>query len=322
VSAHTLAQAGIELGPIVLGGNVFGWTVETTRAFAILDAFLDAGGVAIDTADVYSMWVPGNQGGESETMLGHWLAQGGRRARVVLATKVGWSWSAGRGLSRQRIVEAIEASLRRLQTDYVDLYQSHVDDSSVPFEETLDAYQQLIAQGKVRAIGASNITGDRLQAALDTSRRHQLPLYQSVQPHYNLYERAAYEDTLEPVCARHGLAVLPYYALASGFLTGKYRSAADLVDRPRASDLAPYLTPRGLAIVQALDEVAQAYGVPPAAVALAWLMARPTVTAPIASVTSVAQLGDLMQAVGLALDAEALAKLDQASAYGLVTQEA
>src|SRR5271154_6727869 len=309
-----LGNSSIEVRPLVFGGNVFGWTIDEQASFKVLDAFVDAGFDFIDTADIYSTWVPGHTGGESEAILGNWMKQRGNRAKVILATKVGLEMGPGkRGLSRKYILQAAEDSLRRLQTDYIDLYQSHTDDLETPLEETLGAYATLIQQGKVRAIGASNYKADRLEAALEVSRKNGLPAYQSLQPLYNLAERAGYEEALEGVCLKHGLGVIPYYSLASGFLTGKYRSAADVEGRPRGGGVKKYFDPRGLRILRALDEVAKDASSTPASVALAWLAARPGITAPIASATSVEQLRDLVKGADLKLGPAAIEKLNQAS---------
>jgi aryl-alcohol dehydrogenase-like predicted oxidoreductase len=299
----------------MLGGNVFGWTIDAARSFVILDAFVDAGFTLIDTADVYSRWVPGNPGGESETILGQWFSRSGKRGRVVLATKVGWETSSGqKGLSRKRIVQAVDESLQRLQTDYIDLYQSHVDDPECPIEETLEAYATLITQGKVRAIGASNFSSERLVASIEVSNRRGYPSYQSLQPLYNLYDRRDYEESLAAICTKYGLAVFPYFSLASGFLTGKYRSDADVARSARAGMLVKYLNERGLRILGALDKVAMECDTRPAVVALAWLLTRPGVIAPIASATSLEQLQDLIQAVDLKLSRPAIETLNTASA--------
>ena len=313
--AHTrkLGHSGLEVSPLMLGGNVFGWTIDQPSSFKILDAFVDAGLNFIDTADIYSTWVPGHTGGESETIIGNWLKQSGKRSKIVLATKVGMQMPAGKGLKKDYILHAAEDSLRRLQTDTIDLYQSHEDDPSTPLEETLDAYAQLIKQGKIRAIGASNYSADRLAEALKVSKRHGLPSYQSLQPKYNLYERAEYESTLEPLILKEGLGVVPYYGLASGFLTGKYRSEADLGKSPRGAGVKKYLDDRGFRILAALDEVAKTHHSTPGKVALAWLIARPSITAPIASATSLEQLHDLVDATNLDLDKASIETLNQAS---------
>jgi aryl-alcohol dehydrogenase-like predicted oxidoreductase len=310
-----LGKSGLEVSPLMLGGNVFGWTADEAMSFKLLDAFVAAGGNCIDTADAYSRWVPGHQGGESETVIGKWMKQRGNRGKVVVATKVGWEMSAERkGLRKAYIVRAVEDSLQRLQTDYIDLYQSHKDDPDTPVEETLAAYADLVGKGKVRVVGASNFGAERLTESLQASRAHGWPAYQSLQPHYNLCERADYEQKLEPLCLREGLGVIPYFSLAAGFLTGKYRSEADLAKSPRGQGVKKYLDERGMGILAALDGVAKEHGSAPASVALAWLMARPSVTAPIASATTLEQLDTLIAATRLKLDPAAIAKLEQASA--------
>ncbi len=310
-----LGRSGIRTPPLVFGGNVFGWTADEAASFRLLDALLAAGLNAIDTADVYSAWVPGHRGGESETVIGNWLRRRGGRDKVVIATKVGMEMGSGdKGLSRTWIMRAVEDSLKRLQTDYIDLYQAHRDDEGVPFDETLQAFADLIRQGKVRAIGASNYTAPRLREALRTSERLGLPRYETLQPQYNLVERAAFEGELETVCQAEGLGVISYFALASGFLSGKYRSEADLAKSPRGGSVKKYLDDRGHRVLQALDEVAARYAATPAQVAIAWLIARPSVTAPIASATSLEQLQDLVAAAQLQLDRPAIERLDQASA--------
>jgi aryl-alcohol dehydrogenase-like predicted oxidoreductase len=310
-----LGHSGLEVSPLMLGGNVFGWTIDQPTSFQILDAFVDAGLNFIDTADIYSTWVPGHTGGESETSIGSWLKQSGKRSKIVLATKVGMLMGSGKkGLKKDYILEEVEDSLRRLQTDYIDLYQSHEDDASTPLEETMGAYAQLIKEGKVRAIGASNYSVERLAEALEVSRAHGFPSYQCLQPKYNLCERAGYESALEPLILKEGIGVVPYYALASGFLTGKYRSEADLGKSVRGGGVKKYLDARGFRILAALDEVAAAHGSTPGKVALAWLMARPGITAPIASATSLDQLKDLVDSTHLELDAASIEALNQASA--------
>ncbi|MCL1960341.1 MAG: aldo/keto reductase [Desulfovibrionaceae bacterium] len=313
---RSLGRSGLQVSPLCFGGNVFGWTADEATSFSLLDAWLDAGFNFIDTADVYSAWAPGHVGGESETIIGKWLKQSGKRQRIVLATKVGKPMGEGKkGLSARYIREAVEASLRRLQTDHIDLYQSHDDDTATPLEETLGAFAELIGAGKVRAIGASNHSAERLALALQVARREGLPRYESLQPLYNLCDRAAYEAALEPLCVQHGLGVINYYALAAGFLTGKYRSAADAGKSARgANTTAKYLNPRGLRILAALDDAARRHAATPGQVALAWQMARPSLTAPIASATSLAQLDELARAARLRLDAETIAALDRASA--------
>jgi aryl-alcohol dehydrogenase-like predicted oxidoreductase len=311
-----LGKSAIEVAPLMLGGNVFGWTVDEATAFRILDAFVDAELNFIDTADSYSTWVSGHQGGESETIIGNWFKRSGKRDKIVIATKVGAEIPGqGKGLSRAWIMRQVEGSLKRLQTDHIDLYQSHRDDPSTPIEETLETYEQLIHQGKVRVIGCSNFTGERIRESLAVSRKHNWPRYESLQPLYNLYERAVYETELEPLALQEKLGVIPYYALASGFLTGKYRSLDDLKKSPRGQAVKKYLNDRGFRILQALDQVAERYQSKPAQVALAWLMARPSITAPIASATSVEQLNELAGATKLELDRESIEKLNRASVY-------
>ena len=316
MKTRKLGKSGLEVSPICLGGNVFGWTADEPTSFRILDAFVDAGFNFVDTADVYSRWAPGHKGGESETVLGNWFQRSGNRKKVILATKVGIELAPDKkGLSKAYILREVEDSLARLQTDYIDLYQSHIDDPSVPLEETLGAYQQLMQQGKVRAIGASNYSAARLGESFTVSQQHGLPRYECLQPHYNLYERAPYEKELEPVCEQAGIGVIPYFALASGFLTGKYRSENDLAKGPRGQMVKKYLDERGLRILAALDQVAVKLYSTPGKVALAWLIARPSITAPIASATSVEQLNDLVDAASLQLDADSMTALTQASAY-------
>jgi aryl-alcohol dehydrogenase-like predicted oxidoreductase len=315
VKNRKLGNSGLEVGPLAFGGNVFGWTIDEPTSFRLLDAFVDAGFNLIDTADVYSRWAPGNQGGESETIIGQWLKRSGRRDRVVLATKVGMEMGPEKkGLSRSYILQAVEESLRRLQVDHIDLYQAHKDDRDTPLEETLGAFGELIRQGKVRAIGASNYSADRLAEALRVSRANGLPAYQCLQPHYNLAERAGFERELEPICRETGLGVIPYYSLASGFLTGKYRSEADLASSARGQGVKKYLNDRGDRILAALDEVAARYASTPARVAVAWLLTRPVVTAPIASATSLEQLDDLIAGTRLEMDEAAIGLLNAASA--------
>lgn len=309
-----LGESSLEIAPLVFGGNVFGWTANEPTSFALLDAFVAAGFNCIDTADSYSHWVPDNKGGESETIIGKWLHARGGRDRVVIATKVGMEMGPGmKGLSKEYIARAVEASLKRLQTDYIDLYQSHLDDATVPLGETLEAYARLVEQGKIRVIGASNYKGARLAEAIRISGRHGLPRYQSLQPLYNLCDRADYEKDLEPICVAQRVGVITYYSLASGFLTGKYRSQADLTKSPRGARMGDRLNQRGMRILAALDEVAASHDATPAQVALAWLIARPSVTAPIASATNLVQLTELMQAARLQLDGGAIERLDAAS---------
>ena len=310
-----LGRSGLQVSPLCFGGNVFGWTADEATSFSLLDAWVDAGMNFIDTADVYSRWVPGHSGGESETIIGKWLKQSGQRDRIVLATKVGKDMGdANVGLAKGYIRSAVEASLKRLQTDVIDLYQSHDDDAATPLAETLGAYADLIREGKVRAIGASNFTAARLTEALAVSRTLGLPRYESLQPLYNLVERAAFEDELEAVCVQHGVGVINFYALASGFLSGKYRSEADLGKSPRGQGVKKYLNERGLGVLAALDAVALRCNATPAQVALAWQIARPSITAPIASATTLEQLAGLVAAARLQLDADALRQIDLASA--------
>jgi aryl-alcohol dehydrogenase-like predicted oxidoreductase len=310
-----LGRSDLMVSPLCLGGNVFGWTADEATSFKVLDAYVDAGLNFIDTADVYSTWVPGHKGGESETIIGKWMKARGNRDKLVIATKVGSEMTPDRkGLSKTYIRSAVEASLQRLQTDTIDLYQSHRDDLDTPQQETLEAYDELIRAGKVRAIGASNFTADRLKEALEISTELGLPRYESLQPKYNLSDRAEYEADLEPLCREEEVGVIPYYGLASGFLTGKYRSEADFGKSVRGGRMAAYLDDRGRRILAALDEISARKNATPARIALAWLMARPGITAPIASATSVEQVQDLVQATQVRLDADDVAQLDQASA--------
>ena len=310
-----LGNSGLEVAPIAFGGNVFGWTVDEAMSFKLLDAFVGAGFSLVDTADLYSRWVPGNTGGESETIIGNWFKQSGKRDAVVLATKVGMDMGGEKkGLSRKYILRAVENSLKRLQTDRIDLYQSHTDDPETPLDETLEAYFQLIKQGKVRAIGASNYTEPRLGEALAASETNRLPRYETLQPWYNLFDREEYESGLEALCLKKGLGVITYYSLASGFLSGKYRSEHDLAKSARGGGVKKYLTRRGFRILDALDRVAAAHNSTPATVALAWLIARPSVTAPIVSATNPAQLDELLRAAALVLGNDAVDLLNTASA--------
>ncbi len=310
-----LGRSGLEVSALALGTNVFGWTVDEKTAFMILDAFVDTGGNLIDTADTYSRWVEGNRGGESETVIGKWLRKSGKRSKVVIATKVGSEIRPGKkGLSKSYILRAAEDSLKRLQTNVIDLYQSHRDDPETPLDETLEAYSQLMNQGKVRAIGASNYSAERLADAMKVSEELGLPRYVSLQPRYNLYDRAEYEKSLERVCREYGLGVITYYSLASGFLTGKYWSMQDLSKSIRGQGITIYLNKRGYRILEELSRVADRCHSSPAAVALAWLMTRPSVTAPISSVTSVDQLKELLAGTQLKLDKDSLDLLTQAGA--------
>lgn len=311
---RALGKSGLMTAPLVLGGNVFGWTADEATSFRLLDAAVDAGVTLIDTADVYSAWVPGHQGGESERVIGAWLKARGPalRQRVSITTKVGM-WPARPGLTRANILAACDDSLARLGLEIIDLYQAHKDDEATPLAETLAAFGELIAAGKVRAIGASNYSAARLRAALDTAAASGLPRYETLQPLYNLYDRRAYEDALLPLCVAENVAVIPYYGLASGFLTGKYRSEADFGKSVRGGRVASFLNERGHAILDTLDAVAAAARATPAQVALAWLMQRPGIAAPIASATSLEQLTDLVAAMHLELDAASIAALDAAS---------
>ena len=311
-----LGNSDIKVAPLTFGGNVFGWTIDEKTSFEILDAFVAAGLNLIDTADTYSTWVPGNKGGESETVIGNWLKKRGNRDQVIIATKVGGDMGQGKkDLSKKHIRKAVEDSLRRLQTDYIDLYQSHYDDPDTPVEETLSIYAELVEEGKVRIIGASNFTKERLLESLNVSKQFNYPSYQTLQPLYNLYDREPFEKELEPFCVERSIGVLNYYALASGFLSGKYRSEADLSKSARGGGIKKYLNERGFNILAGLDEVAKRYSSTPASIALAWVLARPSVTAPIASATSISQLDSLVKATELQLDEEAIALLDKASAW-------
>lgn len=311
MSQRPLGRSGLSIAPLVFGGNVFGWTADEATSFRLIDAFVDGGFDAIDTADVYSAWVPGHEGGESEATIGRWLAAGGRRDRIKILTKVA-KWPRRPGLSAANIVAALEDSLRRLNTDYVDLYQSHEDDTATPLDETLEAFDRLVKAGKVRAIGASNFTPDRLEASLKTSADKGLVRYESIQPKFNLYDRDEVEGALADLTAREGVGIIPFYGLAAGFLTGKYRSEADLEGKARGRTVKGYLNDKGLRILAALDQAAEATGGTPAQVALAWIVAHPAITAPIASATSVAQLEELLAGVRLTLTPEVIAALDAA----------
>jgi aryl-alcohol dehydrogenase-like predicted oxidoreductase len=316
---HELGRSGIKIAPLMFGGNVFGWTADENTSFALLDAFVDGGFNAIDTADVYSRWVSGHAGGESETIIGKWVKTSGKsnnlRDKIVIATKVGGDMGEGKTVRKDYILRRTEDCLRRLQVDRIDLLQTHWDDETTPVEETLAAYTKLMADGKVRAIGASNLSPARLQASLAASTARGLPRYESLQPQYNLYDRAGFERDYAPICREAGLGVIPYYGLAAGFLTGKYRSAADAEKNPaRGGRVKGYLNERGLRILETLDEVAARHNATPAQIALAWLIAQPVITAPIVSATSVAQLNEIMQAPRLKLTAENLKVLDMASA--------
>ena len=307
-----LGKSGIEFAPIAFGGNVFGWTADEATSHKLLDAFVDAGFTFVDTADVYSRWVPGHKGGESETIIGNWLNKDPAKRRTVqIATKCGMEMPAvGQGLSRAHIVKSVDASLKRLNTDRIDLFQSHKDDATTPQEETLSTYGELVKAGKLGAIGASNFDSKRLAEAAAISEAKGLPRYESLQPHYNLMERGLFENE----CLKLEIGVIPYYSLASGFLTGKYRSEADVGSAQRGAGVKKYLNPKGAAVLKALDEAAKRTGSNPTQVALAWLMQRKSITAPIVSATSLAQLKDLVASVEVKLDPESLAALDKASA--------
>jgi aryl-alcohol dehydrogenase-like predicted oxidoreductase len=308
-----LGQSDIEVAPFCFGGNVFGWTADEATSFALLDAFVGEGFDFIDTADAYSRWVPGHTGGESEAIIGRWMKARGNRDKVVIATKVGADMGSGRTMAPHYVRKAVEDSLKRLQTDRIDLYQTHWDDEKTPLEEVLSSYADLIKAGKVRAIGASNYSAARLRAALDISAKKGLPRYETLQPQYNLMERKEYEAELGPVCRKEQIGVIPYYSLASGFLTGKYRSKDDAGKSPRGSGATKYLDERGLRVLAALDAIAGDRRATVAQVALAWLLAKPELAAPIASATSVAQLHELLAAVRLQLSPADVARLDAAS---------
>ena len=306
-----LGNTGIYVAPLALGTNVFGWTADQARSFEVLDVFVDGGFNLIDTADSYSTWAPGNHGGESETIIGNWLKATGKRNQVVLATKVGADMGDGKkGTSKAYILRAVEDSLRRLQTDHIDLYQNHFDDGVTPVNETMEAFFQLIKQGKVIACGASNMTPERLKQSLDASRQNNIPTYETLQPLYTLYDRENYEKYYERICIENNLGVICYFPLASGFLTGKYRTGADLSKSPRGGSMHKFMNDRGFHILRALDDAAKEHNATPAAIALAWLMARPSITAPIASATSVPQLKELMSAAEIKLDEESVKLLN------------
>lgn len=310
-----LWESNLMIAPLALGGNVFGWTADAATSLSIIDAFVDRGFSLIDTADVYSIWIPGHEGGESEAIIGQWLKRGGARDKILIATKVGMDMkSAGKGLTKAHIIRSAEASLRRLNTDYIDLYQSHVDDVWTPLEETLEAFASLQQAGKARAIGASNYVAPRLAEALAVSKAKGLVRYATLQPLYNLVNRALFEGELQKLCIAEGLGVIPYHGLAAGFLTGKYRSLADVEGKPRGKTVAHYLDPRGLDILGELDKIAARYQATPAQIALAWLIAQPGVTAPIVSATSVKQFEEIAKSATIKLDAQALQRLDRVSA--------
>jgi aryl-alcohol dehydrogenase-like predicted oxidoreductase len=310
-----LGRSGLKIAPLMFGGNVFGWTADEKTSHTLLDAFVDGGFNAIDTADVYSRWVGGHTGGESEIIIGNWLKASGKRDKVVIATKVGGDMGEGKNLGKDYIIRRTEDCLKRLQIDCIDLMQSHWDDEKTPVEDTLAAYTLLVRQGKVKAIGASNLSPERLKASIEASESHRMPRYHTLQPNYNLYDRTAVERDYAPICRAASLSIIPYYALAAGFLTGKYRSAEDAAKNPaRGARVKGYFDERGVRILEALDEVAARHSAKPAQIALAWLLAQPLVAAPIASATSVAQLQELMTAPRLKLSADDLKTLDTASA--------
>ncbi|POY36416.1 alcohol dehydrogenase [Solitalea longa] len=311
METRKLGRSDLEFLPLAFGGNVFGWTIDQATSFELLDAFVENGFTFIDTADVYSNWKPGNSGGESEIIIGNWHKQRGKRDKVIIATKVGSSMVRGgaKDLSKNYILKAVEDSLKRLQTDYIDLYQSHYDDLTTPVEEPLEAYAQLIKEGKVRFIGASNFSAERLWEALTASQRDGLPRYESLQPLYNLYDRADFETDLQALAVKEEVGVIPYYSLASGFLSGKYRSEADLGQSARGAGIQKYLDEKGFTLLKALDEVAEEYKTTPTQVSIAWLLAQKGITAPIASATKINQLNELMEAVKIKLDEKSIARL-------------
>ena len=311
-----LGRSGLAIPPLVLGGNVFGWTADEAASFAVLDAFVAGGGTCIDTADAYSRWAPGHVGGESESVIGKWLKRRGRSDDLVIATKVGSDMGQGRkDLSAKWIAQAVEDSLRRLGLDRIDLYQSHWDDPATPQEETAEALAKLVKAGKVRAIGCSNFDVSRLKSALAISAARGLPRYETLQPHYNLVERLEFEGALAETCIAEGLGVISYFGLARGFLTGKYRSQLDLKKSERGEGVQPYMTARGFAVLAALDHIAEAHQATPAQVALAWVMAQPGITAPIASATTAEQVEELMGALAVTLTKDDLERLDRASLH-------
>ena len=317
---RSLGNTGLQTGPLIFGGNVFGWTADEAMSFKLLDAFVDAGMNVIDTADVYSMWIPGNEGGESETIIGKWLKQSGKREQVVIITKVGVDINVkeipGRiNLHSEYILDEVEQSLKRLQIDCIDIYMAHRDDETVPLEETLEAFDQLIKQGKVRSVGASNYEAGRLQQALVTSAVNGFARYETLQPCYNLYDREGFENGLQDLCVKEGIGAVTYFALACGFLTGKYRTGADLEGRPRAYRVREMMNERGMRILAALDSVSAEVNATPAQVSLAWILAQPGIAAPIASATTLEQLDELVGAANLKLPVEAVTRLNEASRY-------
>ncbi len=316
MNKRPLGTTDLEIAPLVLGTNVFGWTIDEATSFTILDAFTRAGGNLVDTADVYSTWGNGNKGGESETIIGNWIKKNNQRKALVIATKVGSDMGDGKkGVTKKYILQAAEASLKRLQTDYIDLYQTHFDDEATPVEETLEAYAELVKAGKVRWVGTSNMSPERILQSIAISKENNYPLYHSLQPEYNLYTRQKYESQYEQLCINNNIGVINYFSLASGFLTGKYRSEKDYSKSVRGGSMGKYLNPRGMAILDAMDAVAQQHNCNDTAVALAWLLARPSVTAPIASATSTEQLDDLIKATEVILTEDDISRLDTASAW-------
>ena len=316
IQYRQLGSSGLKIAPLVFGGNVFGWTIDEKKSFSLLDAFWAAGFNCVDTADSYSRWVPGNKGGESETIIGKWMKQKGNREKVIISTKVGSDMGQGhKDVSKKYILKAVEDSLLRLQTDYIDLYQTHWDNENTPVEETLEAYGELVKHGKVRWIGASNLSPERLAASLSTSKKYNYPAYQTLQPEYNLYDREKFEKNYLPICKAYNLSVINYYSLASGFLSGKYRSAADLGKSSRGGGIKKYLNERGFKILAALDSISTLHQTVPASIAIAWLLQQPTITAPIASATSIEQLHALIAAVTLPLTQGDIKTLNEASAW-------
>ncbi|HUR90314.1 MAG TPA: aldo/keto reductase [Ramlibacter sp.] len=315
MNTRELGRSGMTVSPICLGGNVFGWTADERTSFSILDAWVDAGFNFIDTADVYSRWATGHTGGESETVIGKWIRQSGKRDKVVIATKVGFDMGEGKGgLSPKWIAQAVEDSLRRLNVEQIDLYQAHKDDEATDLQATLEAFGKLVEQGKVRVIGASNYSAARLQEALAVSQRMGLPRYESLQPLYNLYDRAVYEKELQPLCVKEGIGVINFYSLAAGFLSGKYRTPEDATKSARgANTVKKYLNDRGLKIISALDEASKRTGAPHARIAIAWVMAQPGIASPIASASNVDQLNEITKAAELKLDAQTMKLLNEAS---------
>lgn len=316
VNRRKLGTSDLLVSPLTLGGNVFGWTLDETASFKILDAFLDAGFNFIDTADIYSNWAPGNQGGESETIIGNWLKKTGNRKNVVIATKLGTDLGGGKkGLSAKYMKQAVEASLKRLGTDYIDLYQSHIDDADTSVDDTMTAFNQLITEGKVRYIGASNLSSERIKASNNFAKANNLQPFISLQPLYNLYDRQKFENEYSNLVQDESLGVIPYYSLASGFLTGKYRSDNDLDKSKRGQGVKKYLNERGFNILAAMDEIASEQNVPVSQIAIAWLLHKPFITSPIASATSISQLAEILHATTLTLTKEQIARLDKASAF-------